>query len=114
MKVLITGNTTITNMLPLLKAIKLSGYTISEVVCGGSAGVEKLGKRWAEKRNIPVRFFFADWHKHGSKGKAIKNKQMVRYADGVIAVHDGKDKDTRYILDLADELGKARTILLER
>ena len=40
MRVIIAGSRTITDMLELEKAVKDSGFTITEVLCGGAQGVQ--------------------------------------------------------------------------
>ena len=54
---------------------------ITEVVSGGAHGVDALGEQWAQKHNIPVNRFPADWKKYGKAAGPISNKKMAEYAD---------------------------------
>jgi hypothetical protein len=71
---------------------------ITEVVCGLARGVDSLGKKWAEKNDIPVKEFPADWDRHGRKAGYLRNVEMVKYADALIAVWDGESKGTQHVI----------------
>ena len=107
MKTIIAGSRTITSIDTIKKSIKISGFEISEVVCGGANGVDLLGKQWADSMNIPVRLFPADWHSYGKSAGAIRNAQMGEYADALIAVWDGKSRGTKNMIDVANRKGLA-------
>lgn len=62
---------------------------ITEVVCGGVAGVDTEGQHWASHMHVPVKLFPADWKAHGKAGGPIRNKQMAEYADVLLLIWDG-------------------------
>src|SRR5690606_39915459 len=62
------------------------GWKITEVVSGAARGIDRLGEAWAKFHGIPVKRFPANWDKYGRKTGAIRNKEMVRYADAAIIV----------------------------
>ena len=43
------------------RAIKESGFEISEVISGKAKGVDSLGERWAKENQIPIKPFPAKW-----------------------------------------------------
>lgn len=86
MKVIIAGARDINNYEMVCRAVKLSGFDITEVVCGCASGVDSLGKRWAEEHKIPVREFPAAWSQYGRAAGPIRNGQMADYADALIAI----------------------------
>ena len=58
MKIIIAGSKDfISDDLP--KAIELSGFAISEVVCGGCRGPDTAGEVWAHANRIPCVLFHA-------------------------------------------------------
>jgi hypothetical protein len=97
MKVVIAGSRKITDAKHLEKVIQDSGYTITEVVCGEAVGVDKLGRAWAESKNIPIRSFPANW-KLGPSAGHKRNAEMASYADAAIIVWDGVSKGSQSMI----------------
>jgi hypothetical protein len=89
----------------LLKAC-LKGLAISEIVSGGAAGADRLAERYAAEHKIPIRVFTANWEKFGRAAGPIRNKEIVDYADKVIAFWDGRSPGTRRSIRLAERAGK--------
>ena len=101
MKVILAGSRTINSMEALHTAIRESGFEITEVVCGEAAGVDRLGRWWAEQHKIPVASFPADWKKDGRLAGYIRNQRMAEYAEALIAVWDGKSVGTAHMIGVA-------------
>lgn len=76
---------------------------VSEVVSGCARGVDTAGETWAEKNNIPVKKFPADWNKYGKSAGYRRNQQMAEYADAVILFPGGKG--TNHMYDIAKRMG---------
>ena len=101
MKVIIAGSRTF-NDYPLLRCTLDEFYLstpITEIVCGGAAGADMLGKQWAEENNIPVKMFDAQWHMYGKSAGMIRNIEMGEYADFLIAFWDGISPGTKHMID---------------
>jgi hypothetical protein len=105
MKVIIAGSRTINNIELVEKAIKESGFEITEVVCGCCEGVDTQGELWALKNGIPVKQFPADWKKFGKSAGPLRNKEMVNYGEALLAIHANNSKGTRHIIDYAKRKG---------
>ncbi len=43
--------------------------------------------------------FAADWNKYGKKAGPVRNRKMADYAEALIAVWDGKSRETRLCPD---------------
>lgn len=110
MKVIICGSRTIETYDALLEAIAQADFKITEVVCGLSKGVDALGKRWAKEHNVVAKEFPADWERYGKRAGYLRNKQMVDYADAVIAVTTGS-RGTAITIELAKKKGLPTYIL---
>ena len=106
MKVIVAGSRSITNAAVVAKAIAGSGFKITELVCGGARGADELGRLWAQERGIPVVLFLALWRRHGRSAGAIRNLEMARYADALVAVWDAESPGTRNMIDTMKALGK--------
>lgn len=76
---------------------------IDEIVSGTARGVDKLGERYAQLNNIPVKRFPADWDKFGKSAGYKRNVQMAEYADVLIAFSYNKSKGTTHMINIAKE-----------
>lgn len=109
MKVIIAGSRTFNgrthDTLDLYGMVKRlvqeSGFDVTEVVCGGAQGIDKVGERWALVNHIPIKYFLPDWERFGKKAGPIRNREMAQYADAAIILWDGKSRGTRNMLDEA-------------
>lgn len=125
MKVAIVGATEITDYKLLCKAIKLSGFTITEVVSGGAPGVDTLAVQYADEQGIPKKIFKAEWDNLSLPGAEIRtrynkwkkrdekyvfnagflrNTDIIQYAEAVIAL-PGEGGGTRDSIKKAKDRG---------
>lgn len=105
MKVIIAGSRSIckisTNQWDYLKlvdiidqAITESGFEITAVISGGANGPDKAGELWAESNDIPVILMKPNWSLGRGAGM-IRNSDMVKNGDALIAIHDGVSRGTQ-------------------
>ena len=113
MKTIIAGSRTITDYSLLMDVLDSVTWEITEVISGGARGVDRLGEQYANKNNIPIKRFPAQWTKYGKRAGFLRNKEMAEYADALIAVWDGESKGTQHMLNLAKQ-NNLRTIYYRR
>lgn len=105
MKVIIAGSRNFTDYNFLAeecnKILAKSVVGIWEVVSGTANGADKLGEKFANENGFAIKRFPADWNKHGKSAGYIRNEEMAKYADALIAFWDGKSKGTKHMIDLA-------------
>lgn len=101
MKVILAGSRSISDIEALYTAIRASGFEITEVVCGEAAGVDRLGRWWAEQHHIPIASFPAEWKTDSRLAGYLRNQRMAKYADALIAVWDGKSVGTPHMIGVA-------------
>ena len=108
MKLIIAGSRGITDQLALARAVLNSGFgdDITEAVSGGARGVDRMGEDLALDAGLPVRRFKPDWDAHGKRAGILRNEEMGRYADALLAVWDGKSRGTKHMIDYMKSLGK--------
>lgn len=75
------------------------------IICGEARGADTLGKRYAQEMGIPVISIPADWDRHGRKAGYLRNVEMARCADALVAFWDGKSSGTKNMLEIAAEKG---------
>ncbi len=105
MKVIVAGSRSITDKQTVYSAIKDSGFDITEVVSGNANGVDKLGEQWAVEHGIKVTVFKPQWDLFGKQAGSVRNTEMARYADALIAVWNGKSNGTRDMIRKAEGNG---------
>lgn len=76
-----------------------------EIVSGTAYGADTLGEKYAKEKGYPIIQFPADWEKYGKGAGYIRNEEMAKYADGLIAFWDGESKGTKHMIDLANRYG---------
>jgi hypothetical protein len=71
------------------------------VVSGGANGADSLGERWARENNIQTLIFKPDWKKYGKSAGFIRNEDIIKNSDFVVAFWDEISKGTKSSIDLA-------------
>lgn len=103
--VIVAGSRSITEYDVVDRAITLSIPMIdpiTKIISGAARGVDKLGEQWAKRNNFPIKRFPADWDSNpGKTGGIIRNGQMARYSDTLIAIWDGKSSGTVNMIEQA-------------
>jgi hypothetical protein len=117
MRVIIAGGRDINDYSLVEKAVKNSGWAISEIVSGGAKGADQLGEHYAIQNGIKWNRFPANWDLHGP----VRNGEMARYTakweedgedgGGLIAIWDGESKGTKNMVEQAK--GKGLQVYIE-
>ena len=55
------------------------------VVCGKARGADTLGELYAKERGYLVQYFPADWERYGKSAGYIRNTEMAKNADTLVA-----------------------------
>jgi len=105
MRVIIAGTRTIDRLAILEDAIKRSAFDITEVVSGGARGVDKLGELWARQHGIKCTVKAANWERDGKRAGYLRNVEMAKYADALLAIWDGTSPGTGMMIRIAKERG---------
>ncbi len=104
MKVIIAGSRSFDNYVLLSSVcdnVIPKGLHYIEIISGTSKGADKLGENYAWERNYGLKKFPADWDKNGKAAGYIRNEEMAKYADALIAFWDGESKGTKHMINLA-------------
>lgn len=101
MKVIIAGSRWIIDHDTVARAIEASGFEVSRVISGGARGVDSVAIAWAAVRNIPCTVLAPDWHYSGRGAAILRNIEMAKLADALIAVWDGESTGTGHMIGVA-------------
>mgnify|MGYP003347785061 CR=1 FL=1 len=110
-KLAIIGSRTFDNYNILKENLESYKNKISLVVSGAAKGADLLGERWAIENNIKTLIFPANWEKYGKRAGFIRNEDIIKNCDAVIAFWDGKSKGTFHSLSLADKYKKPYKVI---
>lgn len=100
MKTIIAGSRGFDDETVVLEAVRRSRFDITEVVSGTARGVDKMGEGWANMNNVPIKRFKPDWS-IGKQAGYLRNVDMAKYADALIAIYDGESKGTAHMIQIA-------------
>ena len=85
---------------------------VTEVVSGGARGVDTIGEQIARERGIKIVRFLPDWDSFKRRAGPIRNSDMAKYADALIAFPKGESRGTRDMIRKARARG-LRVIVVE-
>ena len=87
-----------------------------EIVSGGAKGVDSCAKEYAVRNRIKIKIFYTYnntyYNTYGRAAPIVRNKEIVEYADKVVAFWDGKSKGTLSVIKYAKKIGKACNVVL--
>lgn len=104
MKVIIAGSRDFHNYELLRETLESLNWTITTVISGTAKGADRLGERWAAENNVPVERFAPDWARHGKKAGYLRNQEMAKHADALVAFRINGSAGTTHMINIADEL----------
>lgn len=106
MKVIIAGSRNISRS-DVRKALELCSWSgfISAVISGTANGADQEGEQWAVENNIEILRFPANWKSDGKKAGPLRNLEMAKNGDGLIAIWDGQSRGTKSMIKYAKDLG---------
>ena len=88
----------------LESALEIIEWEPTVVLCGMAPGADTIGRIWANDNNIPVEEYPAAWNKYGLQAGFIRNVEMARKADALLALWNGYSKGTGHMIDTARKL----------
>lgn len=125
-KTLIVGSREITDYELVEKAIKESGFKISEIISGGAKGADTLAEKYAKQNKIKIKVFKPDWDNIEAEGAKVKerinpwtkevekyncmagfqrNSEMVNYGEQCIALQVEDTSGTQDTIKKCQEKG---------
>lgn len=78
----------------------------TEIVSGGASGVDGFAAQVAHELSLPVRVFAPDYKTFGKLAPLQRNRQIVQYADLVLAFWDGQSRGTAFTVAECVKCGK--------
>ena len=107
MKIGIVGSRNITEI-----NIEQYVFDCDEIVSGGAVGVDRLAAEYAQKTGIVLVEFLPQYELYGRAAPIVRNKQIVDYADKIVAFWDEKSKGTLLVIRYARKVGKPCDVII--
>jgi len=80
------------------------------IVSGGARGVDTYAAERAEERGIRTVVIRANWKKYGRGAGFLRNKEIVKAADDVVAFWNGQSRGTEHTIEQAVKMGRSVAI----
>lgn len=105
MRIIIAGSREYNNY---EEAVKLIDKFIKDVnssnvviVSGGAKGADKIGEEYAARNDLDCVVYKANWGKYGKQAGIIRNGEMAKNADCLLAFWDGESRGTYNMVNTA-------------
>ncbi len=105
-KVAIVGSRSITNYSIFKSKLESHNLAFECIISGGANGVDSLAKRYATEHGIKLVEILPDWKTHGKGAGLLRNTEIVKMADVVIAFWDGVSRGTKDSIEKATAMKK--------
>lgn len=101
MRVIIAGSRTITNAHIVSVILNTAPFMITTILSGCAPGPDTFAIEFGRWNEIEVEKYPADWANKGIHAGLIRNNEMAKKADALIAIWDGKSKGTYHMIKAA-------------
>ena len=81
------------------------------IISGGAAGIDTAAERYADEQGIAKVIVRPRYDLYGRAAPIRRNEEMVRMADAILVIWDGKSRGTKYTADYAKKQGKPVTVI---
>jgi len=84
------------------------------IVHGGARGVDQEAEKIAKGMGIVTEVVLPDWGEYGKAAGMIRNVEMLKTCDGLIAFWDGVSRGTAGAINAAKKMGKPLYVIMDR
>lgn len=71
------------------------------IICGQARGADTLGEIYAKEKDYEVNYYPANWDFYGKSAGYIRNEEMAKNSDALVAFWDGKSRGTKHMIETA-------------
>lgn len=83
------------------------------IVSGHAHGADTMGERFAKEQGLTVELHPAKWRALGKAAGMIRNAEMARASDALIAFWDGRSRGTAHMISFARRRGLEVSVVVE-
>jgi len=106
MRTIVAGSRTIDRYSYVASAIAEAPWAVTEILSGGAKGVDEFAVSYANLNNIPYDLVTAFWNEDSDYNAEVGKQrycEMLKRAEGIIAIWDGKSRGTAHLIELAKQ-----------
>lgn len=84
--------------------VKLANYipkNADMIISGGAHGIDTLAEEYADAHGIPKIIFKPNYKRYGRADTHMRNRKIVKTADMIVAIWDGKSRGTKSTIEYA-------------
>lgn len=81
------------------------------ILSGGAKGVDSCAAKYAMENGLQLIEYLPNYRLYGKMAPLIRNDKIIKEADLVIALWDGRSKGTRYVINRCRQFGKKVKII---
>ena len=85
-----------------------------EIVSGGTRGIDTSARKYALQKGFRFTEFLPDYDRFGSSAPLVRNAEIVRYADLVLAFWDGYSSGTVHVIKKCREFNVSFRVFMYR
>jgi len=113
MKLAVVGGRTFKDYsrLKIMLDMLIDGFGFTTIVSGGAIGADSLGDRYANERGLKKIIHLPNYDLHGRAEPIIRNRDIIKDCDYVLACWNKTSRGTANAIKLADEYKKEVLIL---
>lgn len=93
-----------------LADVEYADFDVS-IVSGMAKGADALGYKFAHTHEVTCYAFHANWKKYGNSAGYVRNDEMAKFSDGLLAFWDGISHGTKHMIERMKTLGKPVTVV---
>lgn len=71
------------------------------IISGMAKGADTLGEQYASENGFTVLGFPAEWNLYGKSAGILRNEEMAKVGDALIAFWDGESPGTKHMIETA-------------
>lgn len=71
------------------------------IISGMAKGADTLGEQYANENGFTVLGFPAEWNLYGKRAGILRNEEMAKVGDALIAFWDGESPGTKHMIETA-------------
>ncbi len=97
-----------------INVVDISRYIsdCEELVSGGAVGVDSCAAQYAKENGIKLTVFLPQYELYGRAAPIARNREIVDYADKIVAFWNGRSKGTLSVIKYAEKKAKPCEIIL--
>ena len=84
---------------------------VTTIISGGARGIDTVAKEYAINNNIELIEYLPDYKRYGRGAPLVRNSDIIKNSDFVLALWDGKSRGTKDSINKARKMNKTTKII---